>query len=143
MKLLAKMLLLVAEKFKDTPDRQGLPYMLHCLYVMYNCGSNKENDMCIALGHDLMEDTDVTYEYLVKEFNHNIADGIQVLSHIDNSMSYEQYIEKVAEYQQLRPIKMADLEHNTHITRLKGVSQSDIERVEKYHRAYTYLKSKN
>lgn len=136
------MLLLVADKFKNKLDRQGLPYFLHCLYVMQNCKAADENTLCIALGHDLIEDTDVTHEYLEKEFNSNIADGIRVLSLVDKNMSYEEYIEKVAEYSQLRPIKMADLEHNTQVTRLKGVDDDDVLRMKKYHRAYLYLKSK-
>lgn len=36
---------------------------------------------------------------------------------------------------------MADLEHNSSILRLKGIRQKDLERIQKYHRAYFILEA--
>ena len=36
-------------------------------------------------------------------------------------------------------IKRKDLEHNSDITRLKGIRPKDLERMEKYHKAFLYL----
>ena len=80
MKLLAKMLALVATEFKDRQDKQGKPYFLHCLHVMQTCGLKDENSLCIALGHDLVEDTNITVRYLEENFNEEIAMGIKVLT---------------------------------------------------------------
>ena len=38
-----------------------------------------------------------------------------------------------------KAVKLCDLEHNTKLTRLKGLRKKDFDRLEKYHRAYTYL----
>ena len=68
MKLLAKMLALVATEFKNKQDRQGKPYFFHCFHVMQTCGLTDENSLCIALGHDLIEDTnpeDIRLDYCV------------------------------------------------------------------------------
>lgn len=143
MKLLAKMLFLVAEKFKDVQDKQGMPYLLHCIVVMQTCGLTDENSLCIAAGHDLIEDTDITYEYLTKEFNHEIALGIFLLSK-PADLEYEEYIHTLGGKQihySIRKIKIADLKHNSDITRLKDVRDKDVERMIKYQKAYRYLMS--
>lgn len=105
-----------------------------------------ENTMCIALGHDLMEDIDgITYEYLVSEFNITIADGIKLLT-LDKleSRTYEQYVTDLISSgnREVIKIKLADLEHNSQITRLKGLRDKDFQRLEKYHRAYSYITEK-
>ena len=142
MKLLAKMLALVATKFEQSLDKQGQPYMLHCLHVMNTCGLEDEISKCIALGHDLVEDTDVTYDFLVKEFNYEIAAGINNLT-CDGD--YDTYIRHLALFSKSMPhlikIKLADLRHNMDASRLKGLSKKDFDRMEKYMRSYTYLKS--
>lgn len=141
MKLLAKMFALVADKFQDRTDKQGLPYILHCIYVMQHCGLTDEVSLCIALGHDLIEDCeDISLQSLTKMFNAEIAYGIWTLSHISQTMTYEDYIKRIANTDaRLAKIKLADLQHNTQVSRLKGLGKADFDRIEKYHRAYTYL----
>lgn len=98
MKLLSKMFALVGDKFQDKIDKQGLPYILHCIYVMQNCGLKSEDSLCKALGHDLYEDCKnqgIDLNFLVKEFNLNIAMGIYTLSHDKDKESYEDYIKKL------------------------------------------------
>ena len=138
MKLLAKMLALVATKFQDEVDRQDKPYFLHCLHVMQTCGLKDENSLCIALGHDLVEDTDVTVKYLEENFNEEIAMGISVLTKPTNQ-TYDDYIKFVSNHHSIVPIKLADLRHNMDASRLKGLTKKDFDRMEKYMRAYTYL----
>ncbi len=138
MKLLAKMLALVATKFQDKLDRQSKPYFLHCLHVMQTCGLKDENSLCIAIGHDILEDCpEITYEFLKNEFNPIIALGIDRLT--KRSDDYDRYIKEVAMFPEIVPIKLADLRHNMDASRLKGLTKKDIDRMEKYMRAYTYL----
>ena len=146
MKLLGKMFALVADKFKDKTDKQGLPYILHCIYVMQNCGLKSEAGLCKALGHDLYEDCKdqgIDLDFLVREFNLDIAMGIYTLSHDKDKESYEDYIKKVVNSidKDLVYIKAADLEHNTQVSRLKDLSKKNLDRLEKYFKAYTYIKS--
>lgn len=138
MKLLAKMLALVATKFEHKLDRQGKPYTLHCLHVMQTCGLTDENSLCIALGHDLIEDTDVTIRYIEENFNEEIAIGISVLTKSVNQ-NYDDYISFISVHSSISPIKLADLKHNMDASRLKGLTKKDFDRMEKYMRAYTYL----
>ena len=141
MKLLSKMYALVATEFQNKIDREGRPYFEHCLHVMQTCGLNDENSLCIALGHDLLEDTDIAFEYLLKEFNSTIANGINCLTHkIGN---YEDYIKTIPTYpfvnKQCIKIKLADLKHNMNISRLKVLTDKDFDRMKKYIKAYDYL----
>lgn len=143
MKLLGKMFALVSDKFKDKIDKQGKPYILHCIHVMQNCGLDDEDSLCIALGHDLIEDTDIDYIYLRREFNETIAEGINCLTL--KMGHYDDYIKTIPLYPNVGKkcvaIKLADLEHNSQVSRLKGLTKKDFDRLEKYHRSYTYLKS--
>jgi guanosine-3',5'-bis(diphosphate) 3'-pyrophosphohydrolase len=138
MKLLAKMLALVATKFEHKEDKQGKPYFEHCNHVKNTCGLTDENSLCIALGHDLVEDTDVTVKYLEENFNEEIAMGISVLTKPTNQ-TYDDYIKFVSNHHSIVPIKLADLRHNMDASRLKGLTKKDFDRMEKYMRAYTYL----
>lgn len=147
MKLLAKMIALVATKFEGVLDKQGVPYFDHCYHVMKTSGVTEENHLCIALGHDLVEDTDVTLHYLHKEFNATIAGGIDLLTHYP-SISYEDQIKRIAncsfdtavtDDNVIAKIKMADLRHNMDASRLKDLTKKDFDRMEKYMRAYKYL----
>lgn len=141
MKLLAKMLALVATEFKNKQDRQGKPYFFHCFHVMQTCGLTDENSLCIALGHDLIENTNITFEYLMEEFNAEIANGINCLTH--KLGHYDDYIKTISVYpfvgEKCTKIKLADLRHNMDASRLKGLTKKDFDRMEKYMRAYTYL----
>jgi len=138
---LAKMLALVATKFKNKQDRQGKPYFLHCIHVMQTCGLEDENSLCIALGHDLMEDTNIAFEYLVEKFNTEIANGINCLTH--KLGQYDNYIKTIPVYpfvgEKCTKIKLADLRHNMDASRLKGITAKDQERMIKYMKAYQYL----
>lgn len=144
MKLLAKMIALVATNFENTLDKQGRPYFEHCYHVMQTCGLTDENSLCIALGHDLLEDVPhITYEFLKNEFNLEIAEGINCLTH--KMGDYFDYVKIIPLYphvgKKCTEIKKADLKHNLDVSRLPGLSKKYIDRMEKYMRAYTYLKN--
>lgn len=117
--------------------------MLHVLKVMHYTKSDDVEVQCIALGHDLIEDTFKTVEDGVMALvNHGFSDrvisGIVALTKIDGE-DYEQYKERVKANSDAVLVKMADLRHNSDIRRLKGVTDKDIRRVEKYHKFYLEL----
>lgn len=55
-----------------------LPYFTHCVEVMKRVSlyTQDEDILCIANGHDLIEDCGVTFEMIEDEFNQRIAIGI-------------------------------------------------------------------
>jgi (p)ppGpp synthase/HD superfamily hydrolase len=135
--LLARSIAVAAEAFKDKVDKSGEPYILHCLRVMEKQTTDERR--IIAVLHDLLEDTSWTSQDLLDAgFPDFIVYRISLLTH-DKSMSYEDYIKRISMDLDATAIKLADLEDNSQITRLKGLTKKDFDRMEKYHKAYTYL----
>ncbi len=137
---LNKMLVLATTKFDGIFDKGGQPYILHCLKVMYYLKSDDEELQCIALGHDLVEDTDVTYMQLREMgFTERVITGIRAMTKVPGETN-EEYMVRIKACMDAIRVKLADLRHNSDIRRLKGVTAKDIARIEKYHAMYLELK---
>lgn len=130
---------LAAKVFVGVTDRGGNPYILHCLQVMNWVDQNDQELMQIAVLHDVVEDSDYTFNDLrVMGFNDRVVSALESLTHWEGE-SYGDYIHRVATNRDSIKVKLADLRHNSDITRIKGLREKDIARIEKYHRAYVYL----
>lgn len=133
---------IVAEAFEGKFDRGGQPYILHCLWVMNKVSHLGEDYMIAAVCHDLVEDTDITVADLYEfGFRPEVVVAIDFLTHRDTD-TYQNYIRKISRNPIAKEVKLRDLEHNSKITRLKGLREKDFIRLEKYHAAYLFLKEK-
>lgn len=142
MKQLSKAIALASKEFDGRLDKGGSPYILHCLYVMYNCNSTNEDTLVAAVLHDLIEDTQINESDLItKGFTINSVKIILKVTH-EKDETYDDYIKKVSTCPEATKIKLADLKHNSDITRLKGLRERDFRRLEKYCRAFSYLRKK-
>jgi len=140
--ILGNMLVLVTNAHSGQFDRGGKPYILHPLKVMHYLKSDDEELMCIALGHDVIEDTNVTYKDLVDAgMPGRVIDGIRALTKLPGQ-TYDEYKAGVFANRDAMLVKKADLRHNTDIRRLKGVTEKDIARVAKYHAFYLEIEAK-
>lgn len=145
-KQLANMIAIVAEAFKNDMDKGGQPYILHCLHVMTVVGKKTNNDheaMTIAVGHDLLEDHPDLYhvtDLQTMGFSDRVITGIVTMTHPKDE-PYMVYVKRVGENLDTRLIKKVDIDHNSKVTRIKGIRDKDIERIRKYHEAYVYLES--
>jgi (p)ppGpp synthase/HD superfamily hydrolase len=140
MSTLADAIALAAMKFSDTYDKGGEPYILHCLYVMNQMDPADHELMSIAVLHDIIEDTDVTASLLeLHGFSDRVIAGVVALTH-EKDEPYMDYIKRIALNPDARLIKMADLDHNSRILRMKGLRKKDFDRLQKYFTAYEYLK---
>ena len=123
-------------------DRGGNPYILHPLWVMHKIRHLGEDYMIVAVLHDVPEDTEVKIEHIkAAGFSDRIIDALQLLDHSDETVPYMDYIKRLAICDIARQVKLRDLEHNSKITRLKGLREKDFERLQKYQIAYDYLKN--
>jgi len=139
--MLSKMLLIATNAHDGQLDKAGKPYILHCLKVMHYLKTEDEELMCIALGHDLCEDTDITFwDLMDAEMSNRVIEGIRCMTK-QRGESYEEYKAKVKSNADSVRVKMADLRHNSDIRRLKGVTQKDIERTVRYHEFYLELEA--
>lgn len=133
---------LASEKFVGVYDKSGEPYILHCLQVMNNVKKYNDVELQIAaVLHDIVEDTDITFDNL-EELGYSPR-VIKIIKHVtrEDDISYDDEIARICNDQDSIRVKMADLEHNISILRLKGIRQKDLERIQKYHRAYFILEA--
>lgn len=130
---------LAADVFKDSSDRGKNPYILHCLQVMYWVDQTDVELMQMAVLHDVIEDSDYGIEDLREMgYSERVLSGLTLLTH-DSDMSYDDYIKGISKSKDAILVKLADLRHNSDITRMKGLRDKDIKRLEKYHRSYRFL----
>lgn len=138
---LNKMLVLVTTEFDGIFDKGGMPYVLHCLKVMHYLKSDDDELQQIALGHDLIEDRKhITYAFLREQgFSERVIEGIKAVTKVPGETN-DEYMAKIKANSDAIRVKLADLRHNSDIRRLKGVTEKDIKRIEKYHKMFMELK---
>lgn len=132
---------LAATLFVNQVDKSGEPYFSHCISVMNNLRSNDEELKIIAILHDVVEDTRYTFEMLEMEgYSSRVLAALRLLTH-NKETPYEDYIRNIVDgmNEDARRVKLADLEDNANIFRLKGLTAKDHHRISKYHWAFTYL----
>jgi (p)ppGpp synthase/HD superfamily hydrolase len=142
---LSYMIEFVARAFVEDDDKGGTPYILHCIHVMNITGKKTDNDfeaMAIACGHDLKEDHPKVWEILLRTgiLSDRVIEGVETMTH-DKNEPYMDYIERCSKNPDTRLIKMIDIKHNSDPHRLKELSVKGLARINKYHRAYQYLKA--
>ena len=128
---------LAVEKHKNQTDKAGNPYILHPLHVMENV--NSKEGKIVAILHDIIEDTDITEDYLLKiGLSKRIVDAVVALTRSED-MDYQEYIKNLSPNPLAKEVKLADLEHNMDLKRLPTLEEKDLERNRKYQIAYHYL----
>ena len=126
------------EAHKDQKDKSGLPYIFHPFHLAEQM--KDEETTAAALLHDVIEDTDMTADGLRNlGFPERVVRAVELLTHNDGE-SYEEYIEKIKTDPVARAVKLADLRHNSDLSRLETVTERDIRRAEKYRRAIEVLR---
>lgn len=137
-KMTKKAMKLMYEKHKDQVDKAGMPYVLHPLHVAENM--RDEVSTTVALLHDIVEDTDITFEQLSNlGFSQDVINALKCLTH-ESDVEYFDYIKEIAKNHVATLVKIADLEHNSDLSRLDEVSEWDLLRVQKYSKCLEYLR---
>ena len=128
---------------KEQTDKSGVPYVFHPFHVA-ECMKDEASTVT-ALLHDVVEDTEWTFEQLQAEgFGENVIEALHLLTHKDGIFSEEDYLQYVAVLKAnpiARAVKIADLEHNSDLTRFgTDITERDIMRAAKYQKALILLK---
>ena len=125
------------EKHKDQVDKSGIPYVFHPFHLAEQM--DDEETTITALLHDIVEDTDTTFDDLRKlGFSDNIINALKLMTH-DKNIDYFEYVKNISKNPIARKVKIKDLEHNMDTSRLDEVTDKDLERVKKYKKCYKYL----
>ena len=132
-----KALKLCFEAHKEQVDKSGMPYVFHPFHLAEQMQT--EETTVVALLHDLVEDTDYTIDDLTSMgFGKNITDAIALMTHADN-VAYMDYVRKIKNNPIAKAVKLADLKHNSDLTRLDVVDEKALQRKEKYQKAIALL----
>ena len=135
--LIKKALDVCFEAHKDQKDKTGLPYIYHPIHLAYNVES--EYEIITALLHDVVEDTDYTFEDLLEMgFPKEVVEALTYLTH-DKDVRYKDYVKNIKNNELARTVKLADLRHNSDLSRLNVVNEEDRERQKKYLEAIQFL----
>lgn len=128
----------IAEKVHSSQvDKGGKPYINHPVRVERMC--SRQEDRLVALLHDTVEDGDIASEYLLMVgFPQEVVDAVLSVSR-KRGEDYFDFILRCKKNPIGRRVKIADLEDNMDITRLNELTDKDIERLKKYHKAYKIL----
>jgi (p)ppGpp synthase/HD superfamily hydrolase len=131
---------IAAAAHANTFDKFGSPYMHHVHRVML--AGQTEDEKIVGLLHDVVEDTDWTFEALEMEgFSHRILEALKCITKTSEEEDYELFIERVAQNPLAIRVKLNDLADNMDIKRIPELGPKDFERLKKYHKAYQYLKT--
>ena len=137
MVLYQQALAIAKDAHKGQVDKAGVAYIQHPLYV----ASLVEGELAktIALLHDVVEDSAWTLEDLRMEgLPEEVVQAVGILTKKRNE-NYEEYILRVKQNPLARQVKLADLKHNSDLSRLANVTDRDRKRVAKYQKAIAYL----
>ncbi|HEX0888222.1 TPA: GTP pyrophosphokinase, partial [Streptococcus pneumoniae] len=97
-------------------DRAGIDYIKHPETVASFVATDEEK--AVAYLHDVIEDTSLTLLDLKKEgFSKNIIEAVDILTK-KKGQDYQSYLNLVKKNELARVVKLADLRHNSDLTRL-------------------------
>ena len=125
------------EAHKGQTDKSGIPYVFHPFHVAEQMPD--ENTTIVALLHDVVEDTSFTLQDLRDMgFDQDVLDALALMTH-DKNVPYMDYVAKIKDNDIARTVKLADLRHNSDLTRLDEINETALKRVEKYKAAMQLL----
>ena len=137
MNALEKALKIALKAHNGQQDKAGQPYILHPLRVMHQVNSLPAK--VVALLHDVVEDSEFTFEDLDRAgFDPEILQAVRCLTkHPDED--YFAYLRRIAGNTLALQVKIADLKDNLDVTRLPEIELRDVERLNRYLKALSFL----
>lgn len=121
-------------------DKSGIPYIFHPYHLAEQM--TDETAVCVALLHDVVEDTPLTIEELERDFPPEVTEAVRLLTHKEGT-DYLEYVRAIRQNPIARAVKLADLAHNSDETRLSGrkggTEEMLVRRREKYAAARAIL----
>ena len=117
-------------------DKAGIPYIFHPMHLAESM--EDEISCCVALLHDTVEDTQITFADLEKEFPKEVTDALRLLTH-EEGTDYLDYVRSIKANPVAVKVKLADIAHNADQSRIAHCGMQ--EEVKAYFRS-KYAKAK-
>ena len=134
-----KALALCFQAHKDQLDKGGMPYVFHPFHLAEQM--TDEDTTVLALLHDVVEDTPYTLDDLARMgFSLRVLEALALMTH-DPAIPYMDYVAKIKANPLARAVKLADLRHNSDLSRLDSPNPRVLMRAEKYRQAIALLEN--
>ena len=131
---------LAAKAHEGQRDKAGEPYILHPLRMMLKLNTAEER--IVAGLHDIVEDCGWSRDRIRAEgFSENVIGAVESVTKRPGE-DYDEFVMRAAAHPVGRSVKLADLEDNSDLSRIKNPTQRDIDRIEKYRRAIALLRQR-
>jgi len=141
MALLEKAIRIAVLAHANQFDKAGAPYILHPLRVMN--GVKTVPEKIVGILHDVIEDTDITLNYLINEgFPDYIVGAVESVTRREDEL-YNDFILRVKKNKIGRKVKIVDLRDNSDLFRLHDIETKHIQLVKRYHKAMKILRKTN
>lgn len=132
--------MLAAKAHRGQTDKAGKDYILHPFRVSQFVEGGPV-EITIALLHDVVEDTSVTLDDLRNEgFPETVVNGVDAVTRRDGE-ARKLYLIRVKDNPSARLVKLADLKHNSDLSRIPEPKATDFRRVQDYQNEIAFLKS--
>ena len=132
-----KAIKLCFEAHRNQTDKSGLPYVFHPFHLAEQM--TDETTTIVALLHDVAEDSDYSLNDIeAMGFSKEVITALSLLTH-DKSVPYMDYVALIKLNPVAKAVKLADLKHNSDLSRLDVVDEKALARREKYLTAIAFL----
>lgn len=139
MSTLERAIATAAEGHAGQVDKAGNPYVLHPLRVMLQLDTNDERIAGVL--HDVVEDCGWTIDDLRREgFSEEVLRAIDAVTKRDGE-TYDEFVARAAADPIGRRVKLADLEDNCDLSRIRHPRPKDYSRIEKYRQAIRTIRA--
>jgi (p)ppGpp synthase/HD superfamily hydrolase len=135
--MLHKALLIATRVHQDQQDRHGAPYLRHVLRVAER--GRTDDERIVGLLHDVVEDSPMTLDDLRREgFPEHIVQAVDCLTKREGE-PYDQFVDRTKTNRLAIAVKLNDLEDNMDVRRAPRLEEKDLERLNKYLKAWHQL----
>ena len=132
--MLERAIEIAVEAHKGQVDKGGQPYILHPLRVMMSV--DLELEKIVALLHDVVEDSNWTFEALLAEgFSIEVIEALKSVTKSSDNEDYDSFIQRAIGNPIGRKVKIADIRDNLDVTRIPELGEKNLQRISKYTKA--------
>lgn len=136
-KMINKALNIAYKAHHGQKDKGNVPYIFHPYHIAEKF--NNETDICVAILHDVLEDTFVSKEELEGYFPKEVIEPLVLLTRSTHD-TYFEYIKNICSNPIAPKVKIEDIKHNLVFERIQNKTRN--EKLEKrYLKALEILKN--
>lgn len=121
-KMINKALNIAYKAHHGQKDKGNVPYIFHPYHIAEKF--NNETDICVAILHDVLEDTFVSKEELEGYFPKEVIEPLVLLTRSTHD-TYFEYIKNICSNPIAKKVKIEDIKHNLVFERIQNKTRNE------------------